>query len=41
MDQESTVRAVAGLTALLLVAILIMRRKGGKKPTNRKDDISE
>jgi hypothetical protein len=38
MDADTTVRVVAGLLAVLCVAVIVMRRKG-KKPTSTEDDF--
>ncbi len=37
MDSETTIRVVAGVLAVLCVAIIVMRRK--KKPASTEDDF--
>ena len=38
MDSDTTIKVVAGLLAVLCVAIIVMRRKG-KKPSSTEDDF--
>jgi len=39
MDSEMTVRVVAGVLAVLCVAVIVMRRKGKKSGGSNEDDF--